>query len=84
MPTIDAATRHDLTDAQWRLLEPLLPTPTRRGRPRRWPARSLVDGVRHRTRVGCPRRDVPADQARTVVQDIAAHQTSGLATCGKG
>lgn len=59
MPTIDAAVRHDLTDAQWALLEPLLPVSSRRGRPRRWPLRGLVDGIRHRVRVGCPWRDVP-------------------------
>jgi len=59
VPTIDAASRHDLTDEQWALLEPLLPAPARRGRPRRWPLRGLVDGVRFRVRVGCPWRDVP-------------------------
>ena len=59
MPTIDAASRHDLSDVQWAVLEPLLPVPARRGRPRRWPLRGLVDGVRHRTRAGCPWRDVP-------------------------
>lgn len=59
MSTISAASRHDLSDAQWALLEPLLPAPSRRGRPRRYPLRTLVDGVRHRTRVGCPWRDLP-------------------------
>lgn len=59
MPTIDAATRHDLTDVQWAVLEPLLPVAARRGRPRRWSLRGLVNGVRHRTRAGCPWRDVP-------------------------
>ncbi len=59
MPTIDAASRHDLTDEQWTLLEPLLPASSRRGRPRRWPLRDLIDGVRFRVRVGCPWRDVP-------------------------
>lgn len=59
MATIDAASRHDLTDAQWRVLEPLLPDPPRRGRPRVYPLRGLIDGVRHRVRVGCPWRDVP-------------------------
>ncbi|WP_221200349.1 transposase [Nocardioides soli] len=58
-PSIDAASRHDLTEEQWELLEPLLPTPSRPGRPRRWPLRQLIDGIRHRTRVGCPWRDVP-------------------------
>ena len=60
MSTIDAAARHDLSDAQWAMLEPLLPGPAACGRPRRWPLRGLVDGVRHRVRVGCPWRDVPA------------------------
>lgn len=59
MPTIDAASRHDLTDEQWTVLGPLLPTPALRGRPRRWPLRGLIDGVRFRVRVGCPWRDVP-------------------------
>ena len=51
--------RHDLTDAQWAVLVPLLPPPTGRGRPRRYPLRGLVDGARYRARVGCPWRDVP-------------------------
>lgn len=59
MATIDAATRHDLTDAQWSVLEPLLPAPARLGRPRKYPLRGLIDGIRHRTRAGCPWRDVP-------------------------
>lgn len=59
MTTIDAATRHDLTDEQWSRLEPFTPAPSRCGRPRKYPLRGLVDGVRHRTRVGCPWRDVP-------------------------
>ena len=40
-------------------MEPLLPTASPTGRPRRYPLRARVDGVRHRTRVGCPWRDVP-------------------------
>ena len=63
MSTIDgprtATDRHDLTDAQWGVLEPLTPPAARRGRPRRWSVRGLVDGVRYRTRAGCPWRDVP-------------------------
>ncbi len=57
--TIDATARHHLTDAQWAPLEPLVPCPATRGRPRKYPLRYLVDGVRHRTRAGCPWRDVP-------------------------
>jgi transposase len=57
--TVSAACRHDLSDAQWAVMEPLLPASSRWGRPRRYRLRELVDGVRHRTRVGCPWRDVP-------------------------
>ena len=59
MSTIDPAVRHDLTDAQWALLKPLVPPASRLGGPRQWPVRGLVDGVRHRVRSGCPWRDVP-------------------------
>ncbi|MGS2620195.1 IS5 family transposase [Micromonospora sp. LZ34] len=51
--------RHDLTDAQWAALEPLLPAGRRPGRPPAWTKRQLIDGIRWRTRVGAPWRDVP-------------------------
>lgn len=58
--SIDACARHDLTDAQWELLEPLLPTPPARGRPRLYPLRDMINAIRWRTRVGAPWRDLPA------------------------
>ncbi|MEV4692364.1 IS5 family transposase [Micromonospora echinospora] len=51
--------RFDLTDVQWAVLEPLLPTPKRPGRPSSWSRRQLIDGIRWRIRVGAPWRDVP-------------------------
>jgi transposase len=57
--TLPAGARHDLTDEQWAILAPLLPVSGGRGRPRRWTLRQLIDGIRFRTRVGCPWRDVP-------------------------
>jgi transposase len=51
--------RHDLTDAQWAVLEPLLPKGKRPGRPPQWSRRQLIDGIRWRIRVGAPWRDVP-------------------------
>ncbi|WP_428966897.1 IS5 family transposase [Micromonospora fluostatini] len=51
--------RHDLTDAQWVALEPLLPVGRRPGRPSTWTKRQLIDGIRWRIRVGAPWRDVP-------------------------
>ncbi|MFI7681038.1 IS5 family transposase [Actinophytocola sp. NPDC049390] len=52
--------RFDLTDAQWALLEPLLPQPARSGRPSLWSKRQLIDGIRWRVRTGSPWRDLPA------------------------
>lgn len=52
--------RHDLTDAEWALLEPLLPdrTPQRGGQ---WgDHRQVINGVLWRTRTGAPWRDMPA------------------------
>jgi transposase len=59
MRTIPAGARFDLTDAQWTVLEPLLPVCARPGRPPVHPRRRLIDGVRWRVRVGAPWRDVP-------------------------
>lgn len=53
--------RHDLTDSEWALLEPLLPdrTPQRGGR---WQDhRRVINGVLWRTRTGSPWRDLPEE-----------------------
>jgi transposase len=57
--TIPVAERHDLTDEQWTVLEPLLPVGKKPGRSPLWSKRTLIDGIRWRTRVGAPWRDVP-------------------------
>ncbi|MFD6756813.1 MULTISPECIES: IS5 family transposase [Micromonospora] len=59
MDTLAVARRHDLTDAQWVALEPLLPVGRGPGRPSAWTKRQLIDGIRWRTRVGAPWRDMP-------------------------
>ncbi|MBF6359868.1 IS5 family transposase [Nocardia farcinica] len=59
MTSVAVAGRADLTDAQWARLVPLLPRPKKAGRPPMWTKRQLIDGIRWRTRVGCPWRDVP-------------------------
>jgi transposase len=51
--------RADLTDAQWTVLEPLLPRGKKAGRRRIYPRRQLIDGIRWRVRTGAPWRDVP-------------------------
>ncbi|MGW3608017.1 IS5 family transposase [Micromonospora sp. NPDC005161] len=55
--------RHDLTDAQWQRLAPLLPAVSGNGRPPKWEKRQLIDGIRWRIRIGAPWRDVPAEYA---------------------
>jgi transposase len=51
--------RHDLSDEEWRLLEPLLPSSALR-RVGRWADhRAVIDGVFFRTRTSTPWRDLP-------------------------
>jgi putative transposase len=51
----------DLTDAQWALLEPLLPRPSRRGRPRKTDVRELVNALLYHAREGGSWRALPHD-----------------------
>ncbi len=51
--------RHDLTDEEWGRLAPLLPVDPPRGG--RWADhRAVMNAVFHRTRAGCPWRDLPS------------------------
>jgi transposase len=59
--TLTVTGQADLTDAQWAVLEPLLPRGKRAGRPPKWTKRQLIDGIRWRVRAGAPWRDVPPD-----------------------
>jgi transposase len=50
--------RHELTDAEWALLEPLMPGQPRQGH--RWADhRTVINGILWRTRTGTPWRDLP-------------------------
>jgi len=57
--TIPVTARADPTDAQWAVLQPLLPQGKKPGRPPKWTRRQLIDGIRWRIRAGTPWRDVP-------------------------
>jgi transposase len=57
--SLPVTARADLTNAQWAVLEPLLPKGKKPGRPPKWSKRQLIDGIRWRVRVGSPWRDVP-------------------------
>jgi transposase len=51
----------DLTDAQWALLEPLVPRAKPGGRPRRADVRAVVDAILYAVRNGCTWRALPHD-----------------------
>lgn len=51
--------RTDLTDAEWDLLEPHLPPPAERGRPREHGWREILNGVFYLVRSGCAWRLLP-------------------------
>lgn len=59
MATLTVTGRADLTDAQWAVLEPLMPRGRKPGRPPKWTKRQLINGIRWRVRAGAPWRDVP-------------------------
>jgi len=51
----------DLTDLEWRIIEPLLPLPARGGRPRKYCWRAILDAIFYVIRTGCQWRAVPHD-----------------------
>ena len=51
----------DLTDAQWQLIEPLLPNEAAIGHPRNVQLRDIVDGIFYVQREGCTWRALPGD-----------------------
>ena len=51
----------DLTEAQWRLVEPLLPPAPGGGRPRIIDLREVVDAILYVDKTGCPWRALPHD-----------------------
>ncbi len=56
-----------LTDTQWALIEPLLPSSKgKRSRPFR-DHRQVVEGIVFRYRTGCPWRDLPEVESQIVV-----------------
>jgi transposase len=50
-----------MTEAEWRVLEPLLRAPDKLGRPRSTDLRSVVDGILYMTTTGCQWRLLPKD-----------------------
>jgi putative transposase len=71
----------DLTDEQWQVIAPYLPpeAPGRRGRPRIWPLRAIVEAILYPDRAGCAWRYLPGDFPpwRTVYGYFAAWRDDG-------
>lgn len=51
----------DLTDEQWAVIEPLLPTPNTTGRWEKHPRRELVNAILYLVRTGCSWRQLPVN-----------------------
>jgi putative transposase len=54
----------DLTDAEWTLLEPLVPGAKPGGRPAKYPRREVINAIRYVLRTGCAWRLLPHDLPR--------------------
>jgi putative transposase len=69
----------DVTDAQWVILEPLLPKAQPLGRPRKTSLRGVVDAIFYRNRNGCTWRALPHDFPtwRTVYNYFTAWRDDG-------
>jgi transposase len=71
----------DLTEAQWQVIAPHLPAevPGRRGRPRVWPLRAIVEAILYLDRAGCAWRYLPDSFPpwRTVYGYFAAWRDDG-------
>ena len=51
----------DMTDAEWKLIEPLMPAPSRRGRPREVSLRVITNAILYIAATGCQWRALPKD-----------------------
>lgn len=51
----------DLTNGQWKILEPLLPKPVKLGRPNEYSPREIINGIYYITKAGCSWRLLPHD-----------------------
>ncbi len=51
----------DLTDKQWEVIEPLLPNPRERGKPRKYPKRAILNAIFYVCKTGCQWRYLPRE-----------------------
>ena len=65
----------DLSDQEWAILEPLLSSAEKRGRPPKWPHRHVANAVFYLLRSGCSWRMLP--------REYPPWQRRSTTTCGK-
>ncbi|MDG4756438.1 transposase [Micromonospora sp. WMMD710] len=51
----------DPTDAEWEIIEPMLPSPQWMGRPEKHPRRAVINAILYVVRTGCAWRYLPVD-----------------------
>jgi len=72
----------DLTDAEWQILEPLLPAEKPGGRHRLYQLREIINGLRYLLRSGCVWRLLPHDfphwRAFMSISESGKRMTDGL------
>ena len=70
----------DLSDAEWKILEPLVPSPLPGGRPAKWERREIVNAILYVLQTGCAWSLLPHDfpPAQTVFWYFRQWRRSGL------
>ncbi|MEH2465861.1 transposase [Nostoc sp.] len=70
-----------LTDEEWEILEPLLPTilpPKKQTRPSNWTKRELLDGIFYQLKNGCNWEDLPCVLAPLLNRILALLAVAGI------
>jgi len=77
---VEVPVDRDLTDAEWAVLEPLLPAPSPIGRPPCWPMREILNAIFYILRGGVPWRMLPDcfPPRQTVYGWFAAFRDAGV------
>lgn len=70
----------DLTDAEWKILQPLIPGPAKLGRPPRYEKRAILNAIFYVVRGGCSWRMLPTELPpwRIVYHYFARWRQDGL------
>jgi transposase len=69
----------DLSDAEWDVLQPLVPAAKSGGRPEKYPKRDILDGIFYSLQSGCAWRLLPHDLPpwRSVYYDFRLWRNDG-------